>query len=118
MASGLLPKSPVSSSLCDEVPHIFIPKSHLEPREFLISSAKRLLQQYLPLATDAPQQTASLFDHLVGDGEHPWRHLDAERSRRLKVDDELEFSCLHHRQLRWLRALENVAGIDADLFSR
>jgi hypothetical protein len=38
----------VSSSLCDEVPHIFIPKSHLEPREFLISSAKRLLQQYLP----------------------------------------------------------------------
>src|ERR1039457_5385887 len=42
MASGLLPKSPVSSSLCDEVPHIFIPKSHLEPREFLISSAKRL----------------------------------------------------------------------------
>ena len=50
MASGLLPKSPVSSSLCDEVPHIFIPKSHLEPREFLISSAKRLLQQYLPLA--------------------------------------------------------------------
>src|ERR1039458_6565040 len=50
MASGLLPKSPVSLSLCDEVPHIFIPKSHLEPREFLISSAKRLLQQYLPLA--------------------------------------------------------------------
>jgi hypothetical protein len=31
---------------CNEVPHIFIPKSHLEPREFLISSAKRLLQQY------------------------------------------------------------------------
>ena len=40
MASGVLPKSPVSSSLCDEVPHIFIPKSHLEPREILISSAK------------------------------------------------------------------------------
>jgi hypothetical protein len=66
MASGLLPKSPVSLSLCDEVPHIFIPKSHLKPREFLISSAKRLLQQYLPLATDAPQQLALLFDHLVG----------------------------------------------------
>jgi hypothetical protein len=40
----------VSSSLCDEVPHIFIQKSHLEPREFLISSAKRLLQHNLPLA--------------------------------------------------------------------
>src|SRR5664279_439038 len=50
MASGLLPKSPVSSSLCDEVPHIFIQKSHLEPREFLISSAKRLLQHNLPQA--------------------------------------------------------------------
>src|ERR1039458_3935773 len=50
MASGLLPKSPVSSSLCDEAPHIFIPKSHLEPREFLISSAKRLLQHNLPQA--------------------------------------------------------------------
>jgi hypothetical protein len=53
MASGLLPKSPVSSSLCDEVPHIFIPKLHLEPREILISSAKRLLQQYRHL-TDKP----------------------------------------------------------------
>jgi hypothetical protein len=40
----------VSSSLCDEVPHIFIQKSHLEPREFLISSAKRLLQHNLPIA--------------------------------------------------------------------
>jgi hypothetical protein len=53
MASGLLPKSPVSSSLCDEVPHIFIPKSHLEPREILISSAKRLLQQYRHIASFA-----------------------------------------------------------------
>jgi hypothetical protein len=26
----------------------------------------RLLQQYLPVATNAPQQTTSLFDHLVG----------------------------------------------------
>jgi hypothetical protein len=50
MASCLLPKSPVSLSLWDEVPHIFIPKSHLEPREFLISSAKRLLQHNLPEA--------------------------------------------------------------------
>jgi hypothetical protein len=40
----------VSSSPCNEVPHIFIPKSHLEPREFLISSAKRLLQHNLPQA--------------------------------------------------------------------
>jgi hypothetical protein len=32
----------------DEVPHIFTRKSRLQPREFLISSAKRLLQQYRP----------------------------------------------------------------------
>src|ERR1017187_7633957 len=58
MASGLLPKSPVSLSLWDEVPHIFIPKSHLEPREFLISSAKRLLQQYRHIAD---KRTAPCF---------------------------------------------------------
>jgi hypothetical protein len=43
------------TGLCDEVPHIFIPKSHLEPREFLISSAKRLLQQYRLLADKTSQ---------------------------------------------------------------
>src|ERR1039457_3321046 len=56
MASGLLPKSPVSSSLCDEVPHISIQKSHLEPREFLISSAKRLLQHNRHIAAFAASQ--------------------------------------------------------------
>ena len=30
----------------------------------------------------------ALFDHLVRDGHYPWWHLDAEHSRRLKVDDE------------------------------
>jgi len=43
----------------------------------------------------ALQQTVGgLLDHLVGDGEHRWRHLDAKRSRRLQVDDELEFGQL------------------------
>jgi hypothetical protein len=41
----------VSLSSGDEVPHIFTRKSRLQPGEFLISSAKRLLQQYLPIAT-------------------------------------------------------------------
>ena len=50
MASGSLPKLPVSSSLCDEVPHIFIRKTHLHPREFLISSGKGLLQHNRHLA--------------------------------------------------------------------
>jgi hypothetical protein len=38
----------VSLSSGDEAPHIFTRKSHLQPGEFLITSAKRLLQQNLP----------------------------------------------------------------------
>src|SRR6266478_7867301 len=49
VAAIALPKSPVNSSSGDEVPHIFTRKSRLQPGEFLITSAKRLLQQYLPL---------------------------------------------------------------------
>ena len=37
-----------SLSSGDELPHIFTRKSRPRPKEFLISSAKRLLQQNLP----------------------------------------------------------------------
>src|SRR6202011_2863439 len=74
-----------------------------------------LLQQNLPQADSCTAANSTLLDHLVGDGEHPWRHLDAERSRRLKVDDELEFGRLQHRQVGGLGALEDAAGMDADL---
>src|SRR5215813_12358985 len=46
VVSITLPRSPVSLSSGDEVPHIFTRKSRLRPGEFLITSAKRLLQQY------------------------------------------------------------------------
>jgi|SRR6266540_4842972 hypothetical protein len=49
VASITLPRSPVSLSSGDEVPRIFTRKSRLQPGEFLITSAKRLLQQYLPV---------------------------------------------------------------------
>ena len=39
-------------------------------------------------------------------------------SRRLEVDDELEFGRLQHRQVGGLRAFEDAAGIDADLAKR
>src|ERR1019366_7119732 len=76
MASCLLPKSPVSLSLWDEVPHIFIPKSHLERREFLISSAKRLLQHNRHKA-DVP---GALIDVRF---RHKSRHQDLRLSRQL-----------------------------------
>ena len=56
-----------------------------------------------------------LLDHLVGNGKYGWRHLDAECSRRMKVDDELEFGRLQHRQVSGLGAFEDAAGIDAGL---
>jgi hypothetical protein len=43
-----LSKSPVSSTLGDEVPHIFTRKLRLRPLEFLIFGAKRLLQHNHP----------------------------------------------------------------------
>ena len=46
VVSMTLPRSPVSLSSGAEVPHIFTRKSRLQPGEFLITSAKRLLQQY------------------------------------------------------------------------
>ena len=51
VVSGSLPKSPVSLSLGDEVPHIFTRRSRLQPGEFLINGAKRLLQHNRHIAS-------------------------------------------------------------------
>jgi hypothetical protein len=45
VASITLPRSPASLSSGDEVPQIFTRKSRVQPKEILITSAKRLLQQ-------------------------------------------------------------------------
>src|SRR5262245_30788576 len=50
VASITLPGSPASFSSDNEVPHIFTWKSSVQPKEILIASAKRLLQQNLPKA--------------------------------------------------------------------
>ena len=44
ITSFALPKSPMSLTRGDEVPHVLTRKSRLQPAEFLITSAKRLLQ--------------------------------------------------------------------------
>jgi hypothetical protein len=56
IATIALPRSPVSISSGDEVPQIFTRKSRLQPREFLITSAKELLQQNLPIADSCTAQ--------------------------------------------------------------
>src|SRR5262245_19276242 len=56
-----------------------------------------------------------LFDHFIRDGDYAWRHLNAEQPRRLKVQDELEFGRLQHRQVSRLGPLKDATGIEADL---
>ena len=59
-----------------------------------------------------------LFDHLIGARQQHWRNLKAERTRRLTIDDELEFGRLQDREVRRLSALEDAARINADLPER
>jgi hypothetical protein len=68
----------VSLSSGDEVPHIFTRKSRLQPGEFLITSAKRLLQHNLPRSDISGAANCSLFDYLVGAREQGRRHGEAE----------------------------------------
>src|SRR5262249_35131753 len=64
VVSITLPRSPVSLSSGDEVPHIFTRKSRLQPGGIVITSAKRLLQQYLPCVDGS--ELARLFFTFAG----------------------------------------------------
>jgi hypothetical protein len=54
---------------------------------------------------------SSLFDHLVGEGELRWKHFEAERSRGVEVDHQLEFRGRLHRKLGWLFIPEDAIHI-------
>jgi hypothetical protein len=60
------------------------------------------------------QQTAPLFNDLVGGGEQGRRDLDAEQPSGLQVDNELELCRLNNGRSAGLAPLR-VASIDADL---
>src|SRR5215472_16162040 len=64
--------------------------------------------------TYAVQQTAILFDHLVGAGEQYRRNGDAHHLRRLLADDQLELVRLDDREVGRLRTFQNPG----DLVSR
>src|SRR6187399_1322750 len=66
-----LPRSPVSFARGDEVPHIFTRKPRLQPAEFLIIGAKRLLQHNRHLATIRTLALKGRF-RTIADIGRPW----------------------------------------------
>jgi hypothetical protein len=53
----------------------------------------------------------TLFDHLVGAREQRRRNFDAQRLRRLQVDDQFEFGRLLNRQISRLGTFENAVDV-------
>src|SRR5712671_2978098 len=62
--------------------------------------------------THAPQQTTSLFDHLIGASEQCGRHSKAECFGGLEIDNQFVFGRLLDRQIGRLRSLEDLAYVD------
>src|SRR6516225_6267313 len=58
---------------------------------------------------------AHSLDHLVGNGKHAGRRRQAERLRRFEIEHEFELGRLQHRQIGGFGALENPAGVGANL---
>src|SRR6516165_310463 len=65
-----------------------------------------------------PPSTFTSLDHLVGAGEQGRWNFDADSFGGLQIDDEFEFRRQRDWQVAWLLALENPAGVDANLWVR
>src|SRR5215475_8185982 len=58
-----------------------------------------------------PQQTARLFDQLVGGGEEgPW-HVEAERPGGLHIDDQLVLGRCLNWKVGWVLAFEDAVNV-------
>ena len=79
-----------------------------------VISVARRHSHLVPLAGVSRCSKWQLLDHLVGEHEQSWRNVDVERLRGLQVDDEFKFAC-YDGQIGRSLALEDVAGIDAEL---
>jgi hypothetical protein len=62
------------------------------------------------LQTHAPQQTASLFDHLVGANKQVLRYGKSERFCGLEIDNQLEPGRLQDRKISRLIAFKDTAS--------
>jgi hypothetical protein len=64
-----------------------------------------------PMADSCGAAKSVLFDHLVGDGKHSRRNVEAERLGSREVDDELEFGWRLHWHIAGLLTLEDAIDV-------
>src|SRR5215510_3332162 len=106
ITSIALPKSPVSLSRGDEVPHIFTRKPRPRPAEFSVTSAKRLLQQNRPEAVITPAGRSRLFQRNLDLAIHALFHERESDPATEFVRNEIAYeigavagvSCSRHRR--------------------
>jgi len=79
-----------------------------------VANDPKRASRWLSICT-ATNAWTRLLDHLVGKREQRRRHVDAKRLGGLEVNDQLELSRLHNRQVRRALSLKNPACVDAYL---
>jgi hypothetical protein len=61
--------------------------------------------------THAPQQIATLFDHLIGAGEQCWRQIEAKGLCGPRIDDQIKLGWLLDWKIGRLRPAQNLVDI-------